>query len=75
MAKNEPSRWSVLRNRNYTLLLAGRSISDFGDYFGNLSLSWLVYLITHSAYSLAVTWIVFMIPRAAIRLTCGVYVD
>ncbi len=75
MAKKEPSRWSVLRNRNYTLLLTGRGISDFGDYFGNLSLSWLVYLITHSAYSLAITWIVFMIPRAAIRLTCGVYVD
>lgn len=75
MAEKEPSRWAVLRNRNYTLLLGGRGASDLGDYFGNLALSWLVYLITHSAFSLAITWIVFMVPRAAIRLTCGVYVD
>ena len=53
----------------------GRGVSDLGDYFGNLALSWLVYQITHSGFNLALTWIIFMIPRAVIRLTCGVYVD
>ena len=76
MAASEPPSYrSVLARRNFDLLLAGRGFSDLGDYFGNLALSWLVYGITSSVFSLAITWVVFMLPRAAVRLYAGVYVD
>ncbi|HME18251.1 MAG TPA: MFS transporter [Nitrososphaerales archaeon] len=74
-AVERPSYRTVLAKRNFDLLLGGRGFSDLGDYFGNLALSWLVYGITGSVFSLAFTWVVFMLPRAAVRLYAGVYVD
>ena len=75
VASDRPSYRTVLTKRNFDLLLGGRGFSDLGDYFGNLTLSWLVYSITGSAFSLAVTWVVFMLPRSVVRLYAGVYVD
>jgi len=74
-ASERPSYRTVLAKRNFDLLLGGRGFSDLGDYFGNTALSWLVYGVTSSVFSLALTWVVFMLPRAAIRLYAGVYVD
>jgi len=74
-ANDRPSYRTVLARRNFVLLLGGRGFSDLGDYFGNLALSWLVYSITSSVYSLALTWVVFLLPRAVVRLYAGVYVD
>lgn len=69
-------RSSGLRsNRNFLFLLGGRGFSEFGDYFGELALSWLVYVGTGSVLSLGATWLVFLIPRSVVRLWGGVYVD
>jgi MFS family permease len=57
------------------LLLGGRSFSEFGDYFGELAISWLIYTGTGSVLSLGATWLFFLIPRSAVRLWGGVYVD
>ncbi|MDG6901725.1 MAG: MFS transporter [Nitrososphaerota archaeon] len=62
-------------NRNFLYLLGGRGFSEFGDYFGELAISWLVYTGTGSVLSLGVTWLFFLIPRSAVRLWGGVYVD
>ena len=75
MSSERPSYRTVLTKRNFDLLLGGRGFSDLGDYFGNLALSWLVYGITSSVFSLAITWVVFMLPRSVVRLYAGVYVD
>jgi MFS family permease len=69
-------RSAVLRsNRNFLYLLGGRGFSEFGDYFGELAISWLVYAGTGSVLSLGVTWLFFLIPRSVVRLWGGVYVD
>ena len=62
-------------NRNFLCLLGGRGFSEFGDYFGELALSWLVYTATGSVLSLGATWIFYLVPRSVIRLWGGVYVD
>ena len=69
-------RSSRLRsNLNFLCLLGGRGFSEFGDYFGELAISWLVYTRTESVLSLGVTWLFFLIPRSFVRLWGGVYVD
>jgi len=62
-------------NRNFLYLLGGRGFSEFGDYFGELAISWLVYVGTGSVLSLGATWLFFLIPRSVVRLWGGVYVD
>lgn len=62
-------------NRNFIFLLGGRSFSEFGDYFGELAISWLIYTGTGSVLNLGITWLIFLIPRSAVRLWGGVYVD
>jgi MFS family permease len=62
-------------NRNFLFLFGGRAFSEFGDFFGELAISWLIYTGTGSVFSLGVTWLFFLIPRSAVRLWGGVYVD
>ena len=62
-------------NHNFLFLLGGRGFSEFGDYFGELAISWLIYTATGSVVSLGVTWLFFLIPRSVVRLWGGVYVD
>ncbi len=66
---------SLRSNRNFLFLLCGRAFSEFGDYFGELAISWLVYTATGSVFSLGVTWLFFLVPRSVIRLWGGVFVD
>ncbi|MDV3292677.1 MAG: MFS transporter [Nitrososphaerales archaeon] len=66
---------SLRSNRNFLYLLGGRAFSEFGDYFGELAISWLVYTATGSVFSLGVTWLFFLIPRSVVRLWGGVFVD
>ncbi|MDV3244027.1 MAG: MFS transporter [Nitrososphaerales archaeon] len=68
-------RAGLRSNRNFLYLLGGRAFSEFGDYFGEFAISWLVYTATGSVFSLGVTWLFFLIPRSAVRLWGGVYVD
>ena len=55
--------------------MGGRGFSEFGDYFGELAISWLVYVATGSVLSLGATWLFFLIPRSVVRIWGGVYVD
>lgn len=62
-------------NSNFRLLWGGRGVSEFGDFFGELALSWLVLTATGSALMLGLTWLIFLVPRSVVRLWGGVYVD
>jgi MFS family permease len=66
---------SLYRNRNFVYLWGGRGVSEFGDFFGELAISWLVYVETSSPLALGASWLAFLLPRSAIRLWGGVYVD
>jgi MFS family permease len=67
--------YALRSNRNYLYLLSGRAFSEFGDYFGELAISWLIYSGTGSVLVLGTTWLFFLIPRSVVRLWGGVYVD
>jgi MFS family permease len=68
-------RSPVLANRDFTLLIVGRGVSSLGDYFGELALSFFVYVGTNSPVLLAITFVSFSVPRSVARLLGGVYVD
>jgi MFS family permease len=69
------SSWSVLRNRNYTLLLCGQTISAAGTQMQVVAVSWQVYLLTHSAIALGLIGLFQAIPRLLFSLIGGVFAD
>lgn len=68
------SKFAVI-NRNFTYLLFGRGVSNLGDYFGQLALSYYVYIDTNSPLLLALTYLAFSAPRSIARLLGGVLID
>ncbi len=66
---------SIFASRDFMLLLIGRGVSSLGDYFGELALSYFVYVYTGSPILLAITFVSFSAPRSVARLVGGVYVD
>ncbi len=70
-----PGSWSVLRNRNYSLLFWGQMISSAGTQMQVVAVAWQVYLLTHSAIALGVIGLVQAIPRLILSLIGGVFAD
>ncbi len=66
---------SVLRYRNFTLLLSGQAISQLGDSFFSVALMWLVLQSTGSALAMGMLPILAMLPRIVFQLIGGVWVD
>lgn len=67
--------WSVLRNRNYSLLFWGQLISSAGTQMQVVAVAWQVYLLTHSAVALGVIGLMQAIPRLIFSLVGGVLAD
>lgn len=67
--------WSVLRNRNYSLLFWGQLISSAGTQMQVVAVAWQVYLLTHSAVALGVIGLMQAIPRLLFSLVGGVLAD
>jgi MFS family permease len=67
--------WSVLRNRNYSLLFWGQLISSAGTQMQVVAVSWQVFLLTHSAIALGLIGLVQAIPRLIFSLVGGVFAD
>ena len=67
--------WSVLRNRNYSLLFWGQLISSAGTQMQVVAVAWQVYLLTHSAVALGLIGLVQAIPRLIFSLVGGVFAD
>src|SRR5579883_3134181 len=75
LPERRPSSWSVLRNRNYSLLFWGQMISSAGTQMQVVAVAWQVYLLTHSAIALGVIGLVQAIPRLLFSLVGGVFAD
>src|SRR6266581_725649 len=74
-AKKPVSSWTVLRNRNYSLLFWGQLISSAGTQMQVVAVAWQVYLLTHSAIALGLIGLVQAIPRLIFSLVGGVFAD
>jgi MFS family permease len=75
LPERRPGSWSVLRNRNYSLLFWGQMISSAGTQMQVVAVAWQVYLLTHSAIALGVIGLVQAIPRLLFSLIGGVFAD
>jgi MFS family permease len=70
-----PSRWGVLRVRNFRLLWIGSLISVLGDQVHFIALPWLVLQLTGSALALGTVLALGGIPRALLMLLGGALTD
>jgi MFS family permease len=66
---------SVLRNREFRLLLIAQIVSSFGDSLTGLTLLILVNELTGSTAAIATLTILIAIPTVTLGLIAGVYVD
>jgi MFS family permease len=73
--KKPAGSWTVLRNRNYSLLFWGQLISAAGTQMQVVAVAWQVYLLTHSAIALGLIGLVQAIPRLIFSLVGGVFAD
>src|SRR5258706_10984711 len=74
-AKRPLGPWSVLRNRNYSLLFWGQLISSAGTQMQVVAVSWQVFLLAHAAIALGLIGLVQAIPRLIFSLVGGVFAD
>jgi MFS family permease len=65
---------SVLKNRNFALLLSGQLISTAGNNLFAIALPWYIYTLTQSKADLALAGIAQTLP-ALLGLAAGVFVD
>lgn len=63
------------KNRDYTLLFTGQTVSHLGDQFHLIALPWLVLTLTHDPLQLGAVLAVAGIPRALLMLIGGVWAD
>lgn len=68
-------RFSVLSNRNFTLLWIGSLVSNSGSWMQIVAQGWLVYQLTGSAFALGVVGIARAIPMVIFPPMGGVIAD
>ncbi|MFB6453825.1 MFS transporter [Chitinophaga sp. Hz27] len=66
---------SVLKNRNYTLYISGKTISQLGTWMQRTAVVWVVYSITHSSFLLGVTVFAETFPSFLLSIMGGVAAD
>src|SRR5512141_941411 len=64
----------ALRSRNFRLFFSGQCLSLVGTWMTMVALSWLVYRLTHSTWSLGVVGFIGQVP-AVLSPFAGVLVD
>lgn len=67
--------FSAFKNRDYTLLFAGQTISHLGDQFHLIALPWLVLTMTGDPLQLGAILATAGIPRALLMLVGGASAD
>lgn len=65
---------SLMKNRNFAILVSGQVVSTLGNNLYGLALPWYVYTLTNSKSALALTGIAETLP-AVVGLFAGVLVD
>jgi MFS family permease len=69
------SRWTRWRNRDYTLLWSGQTISAVGTPISQLALPLLVYAITGSVALTGLAGALEVVPYVCLSLPAGALVD
>jgi MFS family permease len=67
--------WSVLRQRDFRLLCTGLLVSNTGTRIQQLAQYWLLWELTHSAWSLGLYGLFRTVPFMAMSLYAGVLAD
>ena len=75
MNTKQNSIQKVFRNRNFSLLWAGQSISLLGDQFEMIAVPWLVLKLTNDPLALGSVLALSSIPRALFMLLGGAISD
>lgn len=70
-----PSSLRALNYRNFRLYMSGQSISLVGTWMQGIAVSWLVYMLTHSAFMLGLVAFASRIPMLILSPYAGAYVD
>lgn len=65
----------VLRNRNFTLLWSGSTISSIGDVFFDLTAIWVIYAESHSVLQTAFIQVIWHLDRILIGPFTGILAD
>jgi MFS family permease len=65
----------ALRHRNFRLFFAGQSVSLIGTWMQQVATSWLVYLLTESAWWLGLVTFAGQVPAFFLSPVAGVAVD
>src|SRR5678815_899329 len=73
--KTGRSPFSVLRHRDFLLLVSGTLVSHTGDLLQSMAVSWLVFELTHSAFKLGILGFCWMLPRLIFGAVGGVVAD
>ncbi|MDD2891243.1 MAG: MFS transporter, partial [bacterium] len=73
--KNIKFIFRAFQYRNYRLFFGGQGISLIGTWMQQISLSWLVYRLTNSAFLLGVVGFSSNIPILLIEPFAGVLAD
>ena len=69
------SGWGLLRTRNFGLLFSGQVVSQIGDGMNKVALLWFVYVLTGSAFKMAIIGLLQTIPPLVFGPLIGVYLD
>lgn len=75
MLKGESIIMSVWKNRDFVLLVTGRTISQFGTAMTTFVIPWLFLQITGSATQTGLAFAVGFVPYIFISLPAGVWAD
>ena len=65
----------VLKNRNFSFLWTGHTLSHVGDHIFRVALVWLIVTETDSARATALVFMAFFIPNILVSLFAGAAVD
>jgi MFS family permease len=65
----------ALAHRNYRLFFAGQSVSLIGSWITRVAMSWLVYRLTGSAWTLGIVGFAGQFPTFLLAPVAGAWVD
>src|SRR2546426_6828808 len=70
-----PQGLRALRFRNFRLFFIGQGVSQIGSWLQMIATSWLVYLLSGSAFLLGLAAFALQIPFFVLAPLAGVFVD
>jgi MFS family permease len=70
-----PSKFAILKNRNFRYYWAGTMFSNIGEHIENVIRNWLIWELTHSVFWLMVMVFMHWVPFAVLSIPAGSIAD